>query len=209
MSETRDPKTSPPPRVDLAAAARALDEFLRALGQEQSNNTELIGTGMRVAEAFAYEFCAGEGADFDALLLAHRMPVPSADQNLRASSSSQTRVLLKDLPLVTMCPHHLLPAQGTADVAFEANQHIVGLGAVAALIEHAGRRLILQETLASDVVEVIARVLAPRWVLVRIRLAHACMQLRGERAHGSAVETWTSHGPVPESMHAILAGVAS
>jgi GTP cyclohydrolase IA len=190
--------TLPPPRiVDLAAAARALDEFLRALGQDQATNPALVGTGQRVAEAFAHEFCAGHGADLEALITPHLMAAPTAEKK---SSGRGSRVLLRDLPVTTMCPHHLLPSEGTADVAFEPQERIVGVGAIAALVETAARRLVLQEELGEDVLAVLVATLAPRWVVVRIRLAHACMRLRGERAHGSQVETWSSHGPVPDSV---------
>ena len=184
-----------PSRVpDLALAARALDEFLHALGQDAVANPELVGTGQRVAEAFAGEFLAGHGVDLTALVTPHLLAAPP--------SSSRARVLLRDLPLTTMCPHHLLPAEGTADVAYEPGPFLVGLGAIAVLVETAARRLVLQETLGADVVSVLAAALAPRWVVVRIRLAHACMRVRGERAHGSRVDTVSSHGPVPDAVFA-------
>lgn len=205
MSDRPSPPPAPARSIDLIAAGRALDEFLRALGHDEHTNPELAGTGARVAEAFAHEFCAGEGSDLDALLRPHVMPAPTTGEKLRASPA---RVLLKDLPLITMCPHHLLPAEGTAHVAYEPADHIVGIGAVAALIERAGRRLVLQEKLADDVVGALVRVLAPKWLLVRTCLKHSCMRLRGERAHGSAVETWSQHGEVPEAMHALLAGAS-
>lgn len=189
-----------PPRVpDLAVAARALDEFLRALGQDAATNTALVGTGQRVAEAFAHEFCAGTGVDLAALVTPHLMPAASPQNK---SSEARSRVLLRDLPVATMCPHHLLPSEGTADVAYEPGAHIVGVGAIAALVDTAARRLILQETLGEDVATTLQSTLAPRWVVVRIRLAHACMRLRGERAHGSRVETVTACGPVPDAVFA-------
>jgi GTP cyclohydrolase I len=191
---------STPPRVpDLVAAARALDEFLRALGQDVAVNTELVGTGQRVAEAFAHEFCAGHGVDLDALVAPHLIAAPGTEKK---SADGRSRVLLRDVPLSTMCPHHLLPSEGTADVAYEPAALIVGVGAIAGLLQTAARRLVLQETLGHDVTAVLARTLAPRWVVVRIRLGHACMRVRGERAHGSVVETWSSHGPVPDSVFA-------
>ncbi len=189
----------PTPTVDLIAAARALDEFLRALGQDPTTNTELVGTGHRVAEAFAHEFCAGDRVDLKSLVTPHLMRLPSAQKK---SPEGRSRVLLRDLPVTTMCPHHLLPSEGTADVAYEPGAHIVGVGAIAALLQTAARRLILQETLGEDVVSALVATLTPRWVVVRIRLAHACMRLRGERAHGSVVETWCADGVVPDAVFA-------
>lgn len=191
---------TPPRSVDLVAAARALDEFLRALGQDAATNRELDGTGQRVAESFAHEFCAGDHVDLATLVAPHLMRVTARGTSEKKSWEGLSRVLLRDLPVSTLCPHHLLPSEGTADVAFQPNEHIVGVGAIAALLETAARRLILQETLGQDVVGVLVATLAPRWVVVRIRLAHACMRLRGERAHGSLVETWSSAGAVPDTV---------
>ena len=209
MIETPDAPAVPPRSVDLVAAARALDDFLRALGHDQTRNPELIGTGARVAQAFASEFCAGESVDLEKIVAPHRIDAPSAAGAHGETGSPSARVLLRHLPLITMCPHHLLPAEGTADIAYEPLDHIVGIGALASLVEVAGRRLVLQETLSRDVTDVIARVLAPRWVLVRMRLAHSCMRLRGERAHGSEVETWSSSGTVPDSAYALLSSGGS
>lgn len=208
MFETHERPATPQRSVDLPAAARAIEDFLRALGHDETKNPELIGTGARVADAFAAEFCAGESVDLDALVAAHRLDAPFVQSRGENSGAPSARVLLKNLPLITMCPHHLLPAEGTADVAYEPLDHIVGIGAIASLVELAGKRLVLQETLARDVTDALARVLAPRWLLVRTRLAHSCMRLRGERAHGSEVETWTSFGLVPESSYVLLGGAS-
>ena len=195
MSDATNGPPRSSPHVDMEAAARAIDQFLRALGQDEQSNSQLVGTGKRVAEAFASEFCAGEGVDLDARLRAHLLPVAT-----QGAIVSRNVVRLHDLPLHVMCPHHLLPAEGSADVIFEPALHLVGIGAIAELVEVASRRLILQETLGDEIVAALTRTLAPRWVAVRLELAHSCMRARGERAHGARVETWTSSGSVPDSI---------
>jgi len=197
------PSRAPARVVDVAAAARALDDFLRALGHDASVNRELMGTGQRVAEAFAHEFCAGEGVDLDAVLRPHLLASAATGDNAGAAPA---RVLLRDVPLVTMCPHHLLPAEGVANVAFQPGEHLIGIGAIAAVLETASRRLVLQEVLGGEVLGALVRVLDPRWLVVHVRLAHACMRLRGERAHGSELETWSTHGPVPDPIFTTLGG---
>lgn len=197
MSDATDRPPRFPRPVDLNAAARALDEFLRALGLDETANSELVGTGERVAEAFAHEFCAGEGADFEGLIRPHVLPLPA--QSARASRNI---IWVREVPVHSMCPHHLLPSEGTADVAYEPGEHLVGIGAIAALVELASRRLILQETLGQDVIGVLTRTLAPRWVALRLELTHSCLRARGERAHGARVETWSSSGEVPDFVFA-------
>jgi GTP cyclohydrolase I len=168
--------------VDREKAAEALEGFLRALGLEPESDPELRGTGRRVADAFADEFLSGYAAD------------PAATLAANVVRASTGLVVVRDIAVVTMCPHHLLPAQGRATVAFAPRDRALGLGAVVALVDTLARRLVLQETLGEDVVEHLERAIAPRWAACRLVLAHGCMTARGERAHGARVETLAIRG---------------
>jgi GTP cyclohydrolase I len=172
---------SPAAPVDRAAAASAIEAFLRALGRSEA---ELTGTGARVADMFADDLCAGYAVDTRRLV-----------EHSTMTASSPTLVVVRDIPVVTTCPHHLLPSLGTATVAFKATMRIVGVGAVASLVDAHARRLALQETIGESVVADLDAVLAPEWVGCRIVLAHGCMIARGERAIGTKVETLALRGP--------------
>ena len=107
-----------------------------------------------------------------------------------------------------MCPHHLLPASGTATIAVHVRHRLVGLGTLASLVDAHARRLTLQERIGEAVVADIEAVLEPEWVACRIVLVHGCMVARGERAIGSRVETTALRGATGESegrAHAALA----
>jgi GTP cyclohydrolase I len=171
------PTTPPPTSPDREAAARAIDMFLRALGRNPDREPELAGTGARVADAFADDLLCGYEVDVDALLA----------KNVFEGRSGV--VVVRDIPLATMCPHHLLPASGVAAVAFAPDRHLVGFGTVAAVVDAYARRLALQEQIGEDVAAALQKHLAPRWIACRLTLSHACMTLRGERAHGASVET--------------------
>jgi GTP cyclohydrolase I len=163
--------------MDREAAARAIDAFLRALGRDPAHDAELAGTAERVAAAYADELLAGYAVDVDALL----------SQNVIAGRSDL--VLVRDVPITTTCPHHLMPSSGVATVAFAPEEHLVGVGTVARLVDAFGRRLALQEQIGERVVAALQKHLAPRWAACRIVLSHACMIARGERSHGARVET--------------------
>jgi GTP cyclohydrolase I len=165
------------PAMDREAAARAIDAFLRALGRDPEREPELVGTGARVAAAYADELLVGYGVDVDAMLA----------QNVFAGHSEL--VVVRDVPVTTTCPHHLMPAIGVATVAFAPDEHLVGIGTVARLIETFARRLALQEGIGERTVAALQKHLSPRWTACRITLSHACMTTRGERAHGARVET--------------------
>lgn len=165
--------------IDREAAARAIEAFLCAIGRDPELEPDLVGTGTRVTEAFVADLCAGYGVDTRALLSSHAMVAPA----------SAGLVIVRDIPVVTTCPHHLMPAMGTATVAFQPRGRIVGLGALVELVTAHARRLTLQERIGASVVEDVEATLAPAWVGVRLVLAHGCMIARGERATGARVET--------------------
>jgi GTP cyclohydrolase I len=172
--------------MDRLAAAAAIDAFLKALGRDPDHEPELVGTGQRVAAAFADEFLAGYQVDVDALL------------SQSAFEGRSDLVVVRDIPVVTTCPHHLTTSSGIATVAFAPSGRLVGVGTVARIVDAFARRLTIQEQIGDRVVAVLQRHLLPRWTACRIVLSHACMSARGERALGSCVETLASLGDVDE-----------
>lgn len=163
--------------MDKEAAAKAIEAFLRALGRDPEHDPELIGTGERVAEAFADDLLCGYRVDVDALLSRNVIP------------GGTDLVVVRDIAVTTLCPHHLMPAVGTATVAYAPEEHLVGIGTIAAVVEAFARRLALQEAIGDRVVAALQKHLAPEWAGCRLVLSHACMTARGERKHGARVET--------------------
>jgi GTP cyclohydrolase I len=184
--------------VDRSAAASAIDAFLRAIGRDPAVEPDLVGTGVRVADAFVDELCAGYAVDGRALL---------ASSIVSAGAAAGGLVAVRDVPIVTMCPHHLLPATGVATIAMRARDRIVGIGTLAALVDAYARRLTLQERIGESVVADIEAVLAPEWAACRLVLGHACMIARGERATGASVETVAVRGAASADVLAQIHGV--
>jgi GTP cyclohydrolase I len=164
--------------IDRAAAATAIDTFLRAIGRDPATEPDLVGTGARVTDAYVDELCAGYAVDTRALLEASAI-----------ADTTGGMVVVRDVAITTMCPHHLLPASGTATIAMHTRNWIVGLGTLVSLVEAHARRLTLQERIGEAAVADITAVLEPEWVACRLVLVHGCMVARGERAVGSRVET--------------------
>jgi GTP cyclohydrolase I len=182
--------------MDREAAASAIGAFLRALGRDPARDPDLAGTPERVARAWVEELLEGYGVDVDALL----------SHNVFAGTSEL--VVVRDVPLTTLCPHHLMPSSGSATVAFAPEEHLVGVGTVARVVEAFARRLALQEQIGERVVAALQKHLAPRWAACRIVLSHTCMIARGERSHGARVETLAlSGGEIDESTVFTAVGV--
>src|SRR5690348_3777280 len=144
--------------MDREAAARAIDDFLRALGRDPEREPELSGTGARVAAAYADELAIGYAVDVDALLAQNVFP------------GTSELVVVRDIPVTTTCPHHLMPAMGLATVAFAPEEHLVGVGTVARVVDAFARRFALQEQIGERTVAALQKHLAPRWAGCRLSL---------------------------------------
>lgn len=166
-----------PPR-DRARAARAIEEFLRAMGHAPEG--ELVGTGERVAEAWDTDLLAGDGVDLERLVGAGAIELGPGPHGI---------VGLRGIDVASMCPHHLLPSLGHATIAYVPGTQAAGLGTIAQMVHAAARRLVLQETLGADVARALVGGLGARGALCRLELVHTCLSARGERQASARIDT--------------------
>jgi GTP cyclohydrolase IA len=155
--------------MDKAAARKAIAEFLRALGRDAATEPELADTPARVVDAFADELLSGYAVDLRALVL---------DGSTLAATPSGI-VALRDLSVATVCPHHLMPGLGRANVVYRPGERVLGLGAIARLVDACARRLVLQETIAEDVVRALFEHAGARGAYCEVTLVHGCLSARG------------------------------
>jgi GTP cyclohydrolase I len=187
--------------VDREAAARAIEDFLRALGHELVGDLE--GTGERVADAWADDLLEGEAIDAAAVLREGSIPIDADGAGL---------VVVRELAITTMCPHHLLPAHGSGLIAYMPGDRVAGIGTLAHVLDALSRRLTLQERIGADVVAILVRELGARGALCKLSLTHSCLIARGERKAGAVVETiavagtFAVHSPDRDLAFAALRG---
>jgi len=104
-------------------------------------------------------------------------------------------VLIKNIPLYSMCEHHLLPFAGVAHVAYiPKGGRIVGLSKIARIVESFSRRLQVQERLTKQVADLIDEQLKPLGVMVVIEAEHMCMSMRGAKKPKSITVTSAVRG---------------
>ncbi len=104
-------------------------------------------------------------------------------------------VILKDIPIYSMCEHHLLPFFGTVSVAYiPKNGKIMGLSTIAHLVDTIAKKLQLQERLTKQIADNITKAIAPLGVMVVIRAEHLCMTMRGAKKPGSITLTSAVRG---------------
>ena len=160
------------PRIDLAAAERAAEDFLTALGVDLGGDG-LSQTPARMARAYAELFDAR----------------PFRLTTFPNEEGYDELVLARDIPFRTVCEHHLLPFRGVAHVGYLPGERIVGLSKLARLVEHFAARPQTQERLTQQVADCLAARLNPRGAGVVLEAEHACMTLRGVRALGTTTVT--------------------
>ena len=105
-------------------------------------------------------------------------------------------IMVRDIPLYSVCEHHLLPFVGKAHVAYIPNksQQITGLSKVARVVDMLAKKPQVQERLTTEIAEAIERALSPRGVFVVIEAEHLCKTMRGVKKPGSLTVTSAVRG---------------
>jgi GTP cyclohydrolase I len=98
-------------------------------------------------------------------------------------------VLVKDIPFVSLCEHHLFPFEGTGQIAYIPQGKIVGLSKLSRTLTYFASGLQVQERLGQQVADFINDELSPIGVAVILKASHSCMSLRGAKAHGATTVT--------------------
>ena len=155
--------------------------ILEAIG-ENPNRPGLESTPDRVASVCEYFFSGLS---------------KNPDEELRkvVGEDHKEMVLVKDIPLFSICEHHLLPFIGKAHVAYiPRGKRVSGLSKLARVVDILSKRPQLQERLTTQIAETITRILKPQGVLVVIEAEHMCITMRGVHKPGSVTVTSTVQG---------------
>ena len=173
--------------VDQERVARAVREILEAIGEDPDRDG-LVRTPERVASMYQ-ELMGG---------------VSEQDDHLAVTFAAEhdEMVMVRDIPLYSLCEHHLVPFLGKAHVAYipNADGRITGLSKLARLVDAYSRRLQVQERLTTQVADEIEAGLKPRGVLVVIEAEHLCMSMRGVQKPGATTVTSAVRGLFRENL---------
>ena len=163
--------------VDLERAEKAATEMLAALGLP-IDTEDMFETPRRLVHAYA-----------------EMLTPPEFDSTTFDNAAGYDElVLVSDIPVHSLCEHHLLPFTGVAHVGYLPGERILGLSKFARTVEFYARRAQTQERLTMEIAEHLTERLAPRGVGVVIEAEHTCMSLRGARAEGARTVTAALHG---------------
>ena len=176
------PHAAGDPGVDRARIERAVREILEAIG-EDPDREGLRRTPERVAAMYD-EIFRGMRDD------------PEQHLAVTFEAGHDEMVMVKDIPLYSVCEHHLVPFIGRAHVAYIPNRdgRITGLSKLARLVESYSRRPQVQERLTTQIADEIVARLEPRGALVVIEAEHLCMSMRGVEKPGTTTITSAVRG---------------
>ncbi len=167
--------------VDRARIERAVRDILEAVGEDPDRDG-LVRTPERVAKMYE-EVLRGNTDPTDHLAITF-----AADHD--------EMIMVRDIPMYSLCEHHLTPFFGKAHVAYipNANGRIAGLSKLGRLVDSYARRLQVQERLTSQIADELDTKLEPRGVLVVIEAEHLCMSMRGVQKAGTTTVTSAVRG---------------
>ena len=167
--------------MDKQRIENAVREILIAIG-EDPDREGLQETPARVARMYEEVFAGLEG---------------SAEKHLKLfnEGNNDEMVIVKDIPLYSMCEHHLLPFIGKAHIAYiPSDGKVLGLSKLARIVDFYSKRPQLQERLTSQIADFLEENLHPKGVAVLVEAEHLCMTMRGIRAAGAVTRTSALRG---------------
>jgi GTP cyclohydrolase I len=162
--------------MDKEKIERAVRDILEAIG-EDPDREGLKETPKRVANMYE-EILGGINQS------------PEEHLKIFNEPGNDEMVIVRDIPLYSMCEHHLLPFVGKAHIAYIPNEgRIIGLSKLARIVNVYAKRLQVQERLTAEVADFLYIKLGAKSVAVIIEAEHLCMTMRGARAAGAKTET--------------------
>ncbi|HKF00446.1 MAG TPA: GTP cyclohydrolase I FolE [Actinomycetes bacterium] len=177
-----DRDSEPTAGFDAAKVEQGVRLILEGIG-EDLDRPGLRATPARVARMYA-ELTEGLRSD------------PSEVLDAVFEEGHGELILVREIPLYSLCEHHMVPFVGKAHVAYipGVDGRITGLSKLARLVTELSRRLQVQERLTVQIADVLEKALEPRGVLVVIEAEHLCMSMRGIRTPGVVTVTSAVRG---------------
>jgi GTP cyclohydrolase I len=168
--------------IDQPRIEAAVREILAAIGEDPTRDG-LQNTPGRVARMYA-EVCAGLHEE------------PGEHLKVVFEAGHDEMVMVRDIPLYSLCEHHLVPFIGKAHVAYIPNEdgRVTGLSKLARVVDGYARRPQVQERLTMQIADALDSALDPRGVMVVIEAEHLCMSMRGVQKAGSSTVTSAVRG---------------
>jgi len=172
--------------MDKNKIEKAIRDILSAIGEDPKRK-DLIETPKRVAQMYE-EIFSGIKQD------------PEKQLEVILDQKHDEIILLKGIPLYSVCEHHLIPFIGRANIAYIPKAgRVTGLSKLARVVDILSKRPQVQERLTTQIAEIVMKKLRPRGVMVVIEAEHLCMSFRGVKKPGISTVTSAVRGIFKEN----------
>jgi len=172
--------------MDKKKIEKAVKEILEAIG-EDPRRRDLLDTPKRVAEMYEEIFSGVKQK-------------PEEELEVILDQKHHEIILLKGVPLYSICEHHLLPFIGKAHIAYIPKAgRVTGLSKLARVVDILAKRPQVQERLTTQIAEIIMSKLRPLGVMVVLEAEHMCMSMRGVKKPGALTVTSAVRGIFKEN----------
>lgn len=172
--------------MDKIKIQKAVRQILEAIGEDPKRK-DLRETPRRVAQMYE-EIFSGIKQD------------PEKELEVILDQKHNEIILLRGIPLYSVCEHHLLPFLGRVNIAYiPKNGRVTGLSKLARVVDILARRPQVQERLTTQIAEIVMNKLKPLGVMVVIEAEHLCMSMRGVRKPGTMTVTSAVRGIFKEN----------
>jgi len=169
-------------KIDKKKVEKAVRDILIAIGEDPEREG-LKGTPERVARMYD-EILEGYFKD------------PKKILNITFQEEKYNEIIfMKDIPMYSLCEHHILPFFGKCHVAYLPRENIItGASKIPRIVDCFSKRLQLQERLTQQIADSLMEFLNPKGVAVIIEAEHLCFTMRGIKKPGTKMITSALRG---------------
>lgn len=172
--------------MDKKKIEKAIRDILTAIGEDPQRR-DLMNTPQRVAQMYEEIFSGIKQS-------------PEQQLEVILEQKHDEIILLKDIPLYSVCEHHLIPFIGRAHVAYiPKGGRVTGLSKIARVVDILSKRPQIQERLTTQIADIIMSKLSPRGVMAVIEAEHLCLSMRGVKKPGILTVTSAVRGIFKEN----------
>lgn len=109
------------------------------------------------------------------------------------TSNMDEMIVVKDIQVFSMCPHHFLPVEYNIAIAYIPDGYILGISKLSRLVEVLAKRPVVQEQLTEEITKYLMTIKA-KGAAARVEGQHFCMRMRGVKKPDAIVITTSVTG---------------
>lgn len=111
----------------------------------------------------------------------------------------QELVFASNIPVSSVCPHHLLPVIMEVSVGYIPRKKVLGLSKLVRFVYVLSRQPVLQEAFTDSVTQTLVKYLNPKGAGCLVKGTHTCMWARGVERN-VPIYTYSFYGDINQSL---------